>query len=73
MGFDDRKKARTYAPRDGDTLESIAERETAAGNPITASELARFNFGTSDARVVDQILRDRFGAYRRGPDKRYVF
>ena len=72
MGFDERKSAKWYTPIEGDTLESIAERETQAGNPITADDIARFNFGTKDARLVDEFLRDYLGAYRRGPDKRLI-
>ena len=72
MGFDERKRAKWYTPQNGDTLESIALRETAAGNPITADDIARYNFGTAHPRLVDEFIRDNLGAYRRGPDKRLI-
>ena len=69
MGFDKRSAAKEYEPQDDDTLEAIAERETQAGNPITASDIARFNWGTDDPVMVDELLRDQLGAYKKGPDK----
>ena len=72
MGFDERQSAKWYTPIEGDTLASIAERETQLGNPITAEDIARFNFGTDDPRKVDEFLRDNLRAYRRGPDKHLV-
>ncbi len=72
MVFDQRSKAKKYTPRDGDTLEKIAERERAAGNPVSASEIARFNWGTDDPTVIDEHLRDDLGCYKRGADKHFV-
>ena len=73
MGFDKRDSAKKYSPKDGDTLKSIAERETAQGNPITPEDLARYNWGTDDPDVVDEHLRDEMGCYKRAPDKRFMF
>jgi len=72
VGFDKRGAARKYTPQDGDTLEKIAERETANGNPMTAGELARFNWGTDDPDVVDEHLRDELGCYKRAEDNRFL-
>ena len=58
MGFAKRSTAILYQPQDGDTLETIAAREAAAGNPVTAAEIARFNWGTGDSDVIDEHLRD---------------
>lgn len=65
MGFDKRENAKPYVPQDGDTLRTIAERETAAGNPITWQELARFNWGTEDEAEVNAFLRDELGCRER--------
>jgi outer membrane protein OmpA-like peptidoglycan-associated protein len=72
MGFDSREKATPYVPREGDTLQRIAERETAAGNPLTWEELARFNWGTVDPGEVDARLRDELGCRRRDAANHYV-
>ena len=72
MGFDKRSAAKKYQPREDDTLAIIAERETAAGNPVTEEELARFNFGTAEVDTVEEHLRDRLGARKRGADNRFV-
>ena len=72
MVFDARSKAKKYVPVEGDTLDTIAARETQNGNPLTAADIARFNFGTADPKVIDQCLRDWLGAYKRGPDGFYV-
>ena len=72
MGFAKRSTAILYQPQDGDTLETIAAREAAAGNPVTAAEIARFNWGTGDSDVIDEHLRDELGCYQRGADKRFV-
>jgi outer membrane protein OmpA-like peptidoglycan-associated protein/peptidoglycan hydrolase-like protein with peptidoglycan-binding domain len=72
MGFERRSAATKYQPQDGDTLEKIAERETAAGNALTAAEIARFNWGTADEDVIDEHLRDELGCYQRGEDNRFV-
>lgn len=72
MGYDKRQAAKEYTPADGDTLQSIAKQETAAGNPLTWQEIARFNWGTDDANVADEFLRDELGCYKRGADKRFV-
>jgi len=73
MGFYKRSKAKTHVPQDGDTLDSIAERETAAGNRLTWQNIARFNWGTDDPEVIDEFMRDQMGCYERGEDKRFVF
>ncbi len=72
MGFGHRDTATSYTPQDGDTLEEIARRETANGNPITASEIALFNWGTDDPEAVDEHLRDELDCYVRGEDNRFL-
>lgn len=72
MGFERRSTATKYKAQDGDTLEKIAEREAAAGNAITAADIARFNWGTSDPDVIDEHLRDELGCYQRGDDNHFV-
>jgi len=72
MGFDKRQAAKKYSPKDGDTLDAIAQRETAAGNQLSAEDLALFNWGTSDPAVVDEHLRDELDSHKRGDDKRFV-
>lgn len=72
MGYDHRDRAKKHAPKDGDTLQSIAQQETAAGNPISWQEIARFNWGTDNPDVIDEFLRDELGCYVRGGDKRFV-
>jgi len=72
VGFDSRDTATKYTPQDGDTLEEIAERETANGNPLTAAEIALFNWGTDDPEVIDEHLRDELDCYRRGEDNRFL-
>lgn len=64
-GFTKREESKRYIPQNGDTLETIAQRETEAGNPITADELACYNWGTDDPEVVNEHLRDELGCYRR--------
>lgn len=71
MGFDSRDTSTPYTPQDGDTLEKIAQRETANGNPLTAAEIALFNWGTDDPDVLDEILRDELGCYKRSEDNRF--
>ncbi len=68
----DRSNAKAYIPRDGDTLEKIAERERGVGNDVTAAAIARFNFGTDDPASVDEHLRDELGCYQRDADNRFV-
>ncbi len=72
MGFTERSMATEYSLQDGDTLQMIAERETAGGNSLTAEEIALFNWGTADADIIEEFLRDELGCYRRGEDKRFV-
>jgi len=72
MGFERRSTATKYKAQDGDTLEKLAERETAAGNTITAEDIARFNWGTTDPDVIDEHLRDELGCYKRGDDNHFV-
>jgi outer membrane protein OmpA-like peptidoglycan-associated protein len=72
MGFGNRREASVYRLRAGDTLQAIAERETAAGNPLTWQELARFNWGTDDEAEVNAFLRDELGARQRDADNNFV-
>lgn len=72
MGFETRTHAKPYMPQEGDTLERIAERETANGNPITEEDLALFNFGTDDPDTIDECLRDELGCRKRDADNRFV-
>ncbi|MDJ0819193.1 MAG: hypothetical protein QNJ58_23490, partial [Desulfobacterales bacterium] len=72
MGFEKRSEATKYKAQDDDTLEKIAERETAGGNPVTAADIAKFNWGTDDPNMVDEHLRDELGCCKRGEDKRFV-
>jgi hypothetical protein len=73
MGYEKRDSAKKYTPADGDTLKSIAEGETATGNPMTWQDIARFNWGTDDPKIAEEMLRDELGCYLRGEDKRFVF
>ena len=72
MGFDNRGSATRYTPQDGDTLQTIAERETAAGNEVTWQEIAMFNWGTEDADEVNEYLRDELGSYLRDDANNFV-
>lgn len=72
MSFIPKKDARTYVAQEGDTLQAIAARETAAGNPITWQELARYNWGTDDPDEVQAFMRDILGCRHRGADKQFV-
>lgn len=67
-----RRHAREYTPRDGDTLQTIAERESQNGNAITADQIALFNWGTQDPGMIEELLRDELGCYQRGEDGRFV-
>jgi len=72
MIIDQRSKAKKYQHKDGDTLEKIAKQEGTPANPLTASHLARFNWGTDDPEMVEEHLRDELGCYQRNPDKRFA-
>ena len=72
MSFDNRNNAKKYTPQDGDTLQAIAERETAEGNEITWQEIARFNWGTDNEDEVNEYLRDELGCYRRDDANNFV-
>ncbi len=72
MGFEKRELAKKYVRQEGDTLETIAERETAAGNELTARDLARFNFGADDPDTVNECLRDELGCRKRDPDNDFA-
>jgi hypothetical protein len=72
MGFDSRTSAKTYRPEDGDTLKTIAERETAEGNQLTWQELALFNWGTDDEEEIEEFLRDELGAHKRDESNKFV-
>jgi len=60
--FDDSRLANIEL---GDTLETIAARERAAGNPITAEDIAAFNWGATDPAQVQELMRDELGARAR--------
>ncbi len=72
MGFDKRDNAKRYTAEEGDTLQSIAERETAAGNPVTWQEIAKYNWGTDDENEVNEYLRDELGCRWRDADNNFV-
>ncbi|MFC1716731.1 peptidoglycan-binding protein [Candidatus Poribacteria bacterium] len=72
MSFDKRDNARIYTPQDGDTLQTIADRETAAGNELTWQEIAKFNWGTDDLDEVNEYMRDELGCYRRDESNNFV-
>ena len=72
MGFDRRENAKKYTGQDGDTLRSIAERETAAGNELTWQDLARFNWGTINESEINEFLRDELGTRRRDGANNFV-
>ncbi len=72
MAFKSWQGSRPYRPADGDTLAAIAEREAAAGNPITAEDIARFNWGTEDPDEIQTLMRDELGARARDADRGYV-
>ncbi|MCI0329566.1 MAG: OmpA family protein [candidate division Zixibacteria bacterium] len=72
MGFEKRDKAKKYEPKEGDSLQSIAERERAAGNPITWQELAKFNWGTDEEKAVNECLRDKLGCRKRDGTKNFI-
>jgi len=72
MGFDNRKHAKKYQPQDGDTLQSIAERETAVGNEISWQDIAKFNWGTDDQEEINEYLRDELGCRLRDTDNNFV-
>lgn len=72
MAFESRSNARRYEPRDGDTLEIIAERASAEGEPVTWQEVAQFNFGTDDPEEVEALKRDKLGCRHRNEAKEMV-
>ncbi len=72
MGFDKRENAKTYAPQDGDTLQAIATRETAAGNEITWQDIAKFNWGTDNEEEINEYLRDELGCHKRDDANNFV-
>lgn len=72
MGFDRREKAQQYTPQDGDTLRTIAERETAAGNEMSWQELAQFNWGTVAESEINEFLRDELGTRKRDGANNFV-
>jgi hypothetical protein len=71
MGFDKKSAATKYTPQDDDTLEKIAERE-AGGKPLTAEDIAKFNWGTDDSDIIQEHLRDELGCYAYDPDKNFL-
>lgn len=72
MGFDKKAAAKKYVAKDGDTLRKIAERETAAGNPVTWQEIAKYNWGTDDEAVINEYLRDELGCRKRDESNNFV-
>lgn len=73
MGFEKRDSAKKYTSQDGDTLRSLAEKETANGNEMTWQDLAKFNWGTDDQREVNAFMRDELGCHKRDADNNFVF
>src|SRR5262245_5648570 len=73
MGFEKRDSAKKYKSKDGESLRSLAEQETAAGNEMTWQELAKFNWGTDDQREVNAFMRDELGCHKRDADNNFVF
>lgn len=71
MAFEKKDQAKVYQPKDGDTLQAIAEAETAAGNPVTWQEIAQYNWGTQDEEEIENFLREELGAVARGEDRKY--
>jgi hypothetical protein len=72
MAFENRGRGVPYEPREGENLEQISERATAAGNPITWQELATFNWGTDDPDEVETLKRDKLGFRHRNGEKEMV-
>ncbi len=72
MVFDNRQAAKAYVPQDGDTLQAIAERESATGNPLTWQELARYNWGTDDLDEIETHMRDQLGCRKRNAHNRFI-
>ena len=72
MAFDKKENAKKYTPQEGDTLQAIAERESAAGNEITWQQLAKYNWGTDDPDEVNAYLRDELGCRKRNEEKNFV-
>ena len=65
MAYKSWQGSRLYQPAEGDTLDAIAEREAAAGNAISAEDIARFNWGAEDPEDVQTLMRDELGARAR--------
>lgn len=72
MGFDNRESAKKYVRRDGDTLETIAQRESQGEPKLTGQDIAKFNFGTDDPDTVDEFLRDELGTVRRDASNHFI-
>ena len=62
----------TLRPQDGDTLQKIAERETAAGRKMTWQDIAKFNWGTTDPDEINRFLRDQLGCHKRDPANNFI-
>jgi hypothetical protein len=54
--------------RSGDTLDSIAK-----AHKITADDLAKFNWGTTDKKQIDKHLWIEVGCSKKGPNGHYTF
>lgn len=65
MAYQSQKRSKVAQIEPDDTLETIAERERAEGNDITAEDIARFNWGTEDPEQIQELLRDELGATQR--------
>ncbi|MBN1765967.1 MAG: peptidoglycan-binding protein [Sedimentisphaerales bacterium] len=72
MSFEKRDKAKKYTPKENDTLEKIAEKETQDGNKMSWQELACFNWGTDKQEVVNEFLRDELGCYKRDDQNNFI-
>ena len=72
MSFEPKNKAEIYSPKDGDTLESIAEVCRSQGNDISALDIAEYNWQVSDKEEINRFLRDELGARRRYENNSFV-
>lgn len=65
--------AKTYQPQDGDTLESIAQAQNSAGNPITSQDIAQYNWGTIDKDEIENFMRDEMATRMRTENNSFAF
>lgn len=55
-----------------DTLETIAERESAGGNDISSEDISLFNWGTREPEHIQELMRDELGARERASPGEFV-